>query len=98
MPIYEYECSKGHRFEELQKISDEPLTACKECGKPVRKLVSQTAFALKGGGWYQDGYTSGSSTSPQPSQTTSDSSSTKESSAKDKKDKPAISAEKGDAS
>jgi len=58
MPIYEYECSEGHRFEEIQKISDQPLKACQACGSPVKKLVSQTAFALKGEGWYQDGYAS----------------------------------------
>lgn len=58
MPIYEYECTEGHRFEELQKISDAPLTKCKNCGKDVRKLISNTSFQLKGSGWYQDGYSS----------------------------------------
>jgi putative FmdB family regulatory protein len=60
MPIYEYECiEKKHRFEELQKISDRPLTTCKVCGGKVKKLISATAFQLKGGGWYKDGYSSG---------------------------------------
>ncbi len=59
MPIYEYEClEKGHRFEELQKVSDRPITKCKVCGGKVRKLISPTAFMLKGGGWYKDGYSS----------------------------------------
>ncbi len=62
MPIYEYECAQGHRFEELQKVSDAPLTTCKECDQPVRKLISNTAFHLKGGGWYKDGY--GSTAAP----------------------------------
>ncbi|MCB0326821.1 MAG: zinc ribbon domain-containing protein [Bdellovibrionales bacterium] len=59
MPIYEYECiSKGHRFEEMQKISDQPLEICKVCGGKVKKLISNTAFSLKGSGWYKDGYSS----------------------------------------
>jgi len=57
MPIYEYECRDcGHRFEALQKISDAPLTDCPVCGKAsVNKLVSASAFRLKGGGWYETG-------------------------------------------
>ncbi|MEZ4703639.1 MAG: zinc ribbon domain-containing protein [Bdellovibrionota bacterium] len=64
MPIYEYECiSKGHRFEELQKISDQPIAQCKVCGGVVKKLISNTAFSLKGSGWYKDGYSSSTSAS-----------------------------------
>ncbi len=57
MPIYEYECDKcGLVFEARQKFSDPPLQQCKECGGEVKKLISSTAFALKGGGWYEQGY------------------------------------------
>lgn len=60
MPIYEYECSKcGHVFEKIQRISDKPARTCPECKGRVRKLVSQSAFVLKGGGWYADGYSAG---------------------------------------
>lgn len=59
MPVYEYACqSCGHHFEARQKFSDAPLSACPECGKEVRKLISQAGFALKGGGWYQQSYSS----------------------------------------
>lgn len=59
MPIYEYECIPNHhRFEVMQKMADEPLTKCIECGEPVRKLVSAAGFSFKGGGWYKDGYAS----------------------------------------
>ncbi|HPQ80105.1 MAG TPA: zinc ribbon domain-containing protein [bacterium] len=59
MPIYEYRCRGCKRdFEVLQKITDEPLAKCPECGKQVKRLISQTSFALKGGGWYKDGYSS----------------------------------------
>lgn len=54
MPIYEYECKNcGHKLEELQKISEDPLLICPECGKEtLSKLVSNTSFQLKGTGWY----------------------------------------------
>ncbi|WP_417916760.1 FmdB family zinc ribbon protein [Candidatus Electronema sp. JC] len=62
MPVYEYRCSACERvFEVQQKISDPPLTTCSECGGGVKKLVSASAFHLKGGGWYADGYSSGGS-------------------------------------
>lgn len=57
MPMYEYKCSDcGLAFEARQKFSDAPLTECRECGGSVRKVISQTAFTLKGGGWYDQGY------------------------------------------
>jgi putative FmdB family regulatory protein len=41
-------------LEALQKISDDPLVECPECGEPrLRKKVSAAAFRLKGGGWYE---------------------------------------------
>ncbi len=61
MPIYEYQCTEcGHQTEVLQKISDDPLKVCPECGKPtMKKLVSAAAFRLKGGGWYETDFKSG---------------------------------------
>ena len=55
MPIYEYQCqSCGKEMEVLQKISDEPLLDCPECGQPaLKKKVTAAAFRLKGGGWYE---------------------------------------------
>lgn len=54
MPIYEYACQAcGHQIEALQKMSDEPLTDCPQCGKPeLKKLISAAGFQLKGTGWY----------------------------------------------
>ncbi len=62
MPIYEYQCSAcEHKLEALQKISDEPLTECPQCGKPaLKKLISAAGFRLKGGGWYETDFKSGS--------------------------------------
>lgn len=58
MPIYEYDCEKCGRFETMQKITEPALEKCESCGSPVQKLVSQSSFALKGGGWYKDLYSS----------------------------------------
>jgi len=62
MPIYEYECGSCGKFEVLQKITEEPLKDCQTCGKPVHRLVSLSSFALVGGGWYKDLYSSTSTT------------------------------------
>ena len=61
MPIYEYQCAEcGYQLEVLQKISDEPLKDCPQCGEPaMKKLVSAAAFRLKGGGWYETDFKSG---------------------------------------
>jgi putative FmdB family regulatory protein len=61
MPIYEYECKKcGHTMEAIQKMSDDPLVDCPECGKPeLKKLISAAGFRLKGGGWYETDFKSG---------------------------------------
>jgi putative FmdB family regulatory protein len=57
MPFYEYECSAcGNRFELRQKFSDAPASECPRCNGLVRKLISQTGFTLKGGGWFAEGY------------------------------------------
>lgn len=55
MPIYEYRCEAcAHTFEVLQKMSDEPLKKCPECGvMQLKKLVSAAGFQLKGSGWYE---------------------------------------------
>ena len=62
MPIYEYQCEAcGHLFELLQKLSDAPLTDCPDCSKPaLKKLISASAFRLKGGGWYETDFKTGS--------------------------------------
>ena len=60
MPIYEYACvSCEHQFETIQRISEDPLSDCPECGKPdLKKLVSVAAFRLKGAGWYETDFKS----------------------------------------
>ena len=62
MPIYEYRCEKcGHEFETIQKVSEEPLRTCPQCAEDaLRKKVSAAGFRLKGGGWYETDFKSGS--------------------------------------
>ena len=64
MPIYEYECSKCGRIDEvIQKFSDKPLTKCKYCSGKLHKLISHSSFHLKGTGWYVTDYANASRSS-----------------------------------
>ena len=57
MPLYEYQCDAcGHRFEQIRKFSDPPLTVCPKCDGAIRKLVSSPAIQFKGTGWYVTDY------------------------------------------
>ncbi len=56
MPVYEYGCEAGHRFEVTQKFSDLPITTCQVCAQPVSKLISAPAIMFKGSGWYITDY------------------------------------------
>ena len=57
MPIYEYQCDDcGHRSEAIQRLSDDPLSECLECGGTIRRLISAPAFQFKGSGWYVTDY------------------------------------------
>ena len=55
MPIYEYACKNcDHTLDALQKMSDDPLVDCPECGKAeLKRLISAPRFRLKGEGWYE---------------------------------------------
>jgi len=61
MPIYEYRCDAcGHEFEQIQKISEDSLQECPDCGETaLKKLVSAAGFRLKGGGWYETDFKKG---------------------------------------
>ena len=61
MPIYGYICkSCEHRFDVLQKMSDDPLVHCPDCGEPsLQKELSAPKFRLKGSGWYETDFKTG---------------------------------------
>jgi putative FmdB family regulatory protein len=56
MPIYEYKCDKGHVFEVIQRMTDEPVTECEECGAPVVRVLHSPAVHFKGSGFYNTDY------------------------------------------
>lgn len=57
MPIYEYKCLEcGISLEKMQKVSDEPLTVCENCGGKLEKQWSLSGFQFKGAGWYVTDY------------------------------------------
>ena len=58
MPLYEYRCEAcEHRFEIIQRFSDDPVSVCPSCGNgPVVKLLSSPAIQFKGSGWYITDY------------------------------------------
>src|SRR6266567_5902909 len=60
MPTYEYVCSScDHRFETWQKMTDEPLTACPECGSPIRRVFFPAGIVFKGHGFYKTDHGNG---------------------------------------
>ncbi len=57
MPLYEYKCDECGRIKEaIQKFSDAPLQKCSDCSGKLHKMISNSAFHLKGEGWYATDY------------------------------------------
>src|SRR6201990_1379881 len=56
MPIYEYRCKKGHQFEVMQRINDDPVTKCEVCGAEVQRVFHPIAVHFKGSGFYNTDY------------------------------------------
>ena len=56
MPIYEYRCGNGHTFEVMQRMADDAVTECEECGAPVQRVFHPVAVHFKGSGFYNTDY------------------------------------------
>jgi putative FmdB family regulatory protein len=56
MPIYEYRCERGHTFETMQRMADDPLTTCTVCEAPVQRVFRPVAVHFKGSGFYNTDY------------------------------------------
>jgi putative FmdB family regulatory protein len=56
MPIYEYKCTKGHVFDVIQRMSDDALTECQECGAPAERVLHPVAIHFKGSGFHNTDY------------------------------------------
>ena len=56
MPFYEYRCEKGHTFEVMQKMTDDPVTNCQTCDARVQRVFHPVAVHFKGSGFYNTDY------------------------------------------
>jgi len=62
MPTYEYACRVcSHRFETWQKMTDDPLTICPECGGTIRRVLFPAGVVFKGSGFYKTDHSNSSS-------------------------------------
>jgi putative FmdB family regulatory protein len=56
MPIYEYRCERGHTFEVMQRMSDDPVASCQTCASRVERVFHPVAVHFKGSGFYNTDY------------------------------------------
>ena len=92
MPIYEYECPKCGRFEVIEKVAESPSKKSRPCETPgckekMKRVMSASAFVLKGSGWYKTDYSSSNGSSTNGSAPSDSSSSSSEKSTKSDSDK-----------
>jgi putative FmdB family regulatory protein len=85
MPIYEYKCETGHIFDIMQRMSEDPLTECVECGAPVRKVLHPVGISFKGSGFYSTDYSNKSSKTDAKETATTDSTSSSNGNGSEKK-------------
>jgi putative FmdB family regulatory protein len=83
MPIYEYRCDRGHTFEAMQRMTDDPLTSCSTCEAPVQRVFHPVAVHFKGSGFYNTDYGKKKGGPPPAESGSKESSSSKDSSSKD---------------
>ena len=81
MPLYEYECSKGHRFEKIESYSAKTVQKCPKCGARAKRLIAAPAIQFKGSGWYVTDY-AGKKSAPSAGDSAGDASSPSASSEK----------------
>ncbi len=56
MPVYEYRCTKGHTFDVIQRMSEDPIAKCEVCGKPAQRVLHAPAIHFKGTGFHNTDY------------------------------------------
>jgi putative FmdB family regulatory protein len=62
MPIYEFYCPNekcAYQTEEQVSVADRDSQYCPLCGTNLSREIPITDFALRGVGWYKDGYSGG---------------------------------------
>jgi putative FmdB family regulatory protein len=99
MPIYEYKCANGHVFDVIQKMADDPLTECQECGAPAERVLHPVAIHFKGSGFHNTDYgkkktgANGGSSDGSSSESSKDSSDSKSSDSKASDSKASVKAD-----
>ena len=53
MPLYDYQCEAGHRYEKREPFGSPPQQPCETCGKLARRLLNAPPIVFKGSGWYK---------------------------------------------
>jgi putative FmdB family regulatory protein len=87
MPLYEYECEEcGVRFERRQRMSEDPVEICPDCGGKVHRLIQPVGIVFKGSGFYVTDNRGKSSTTGLGSSTSSSESSNQRESSSSKKE------------
>jgi putative FmdB family regulatory protein len=84
VPFYEYRCEKGHTFEVMQRMTDDPVSECEKCGRPVQRVFHPVAVHFKGSGFYNTDYGKKGSKAAEKSSETSSSDSKPEKKAESK--------------
>lgn len=90
MPLYTYRCNAcDYTFEVRQRMADEPLTVCPQCGKDqARRVINSVGVVFKGSGFYitdsrKGSSSNGSSTSTSSTKSSSTSKKEKQADSKD---------------
>jgi putative FmdB family regulatory protein len=52
VPLYDYQCEAGHRYEKRESFGSPAQQPCEKCGKPARRLLNAPPILFKGSGWY----------------------------------------------
>ena len=68
MPIYEYRCERGHTFDVLQRMTDDPVRVCATCDAKVERVLHPVAVHYKGSGFYTTDYGRGSKRAKEPAE------------------------------
>jgi len=81
MPTYDYKCKEcGITFELFQKMTDDHIKDCIECGGKVKRLIGSGMTPIfKGSGFYETDYKSKKNSSKEETKSVSTSTEKKES-------------------
>lgn len=56
MPLYDYRCEKGHEFEASQRMTDDALDTCEQCGAPAERVFSIPHASVAGASTFTSNY------------------------------------------